>query len=903
MQETEEFEESLPITLQEIEKYQQPLPQENKKQQASEEELDDNEFKKDLNLHNPTGFEQPSNLEGNKEKEEGDQQHFSQEEEKPAPIQEGEEKLQFPLTGENKLEQASEFKELDGYEFEGFLLGQEGYVLPDSFLKSNKAGGDQQPLPQENKKQQASEEELDDNEFKKDLNLPNPTGFEQPFNLEGNKEKEERNQQRLSQEEKPAIQEGKEKPQSPLTGENKVQQAFDFKKLGEYKFEGPLSKASFFVQPPDSLKSNKAEKGGDQQHLSQENEEQQDSEEESDGFKGDLHQYEQEGSGRSGNLLGEGNEEKKAGDRQHLSQENKEQQGPKFKGSNDNQETAQSRIKDNNEKGGEKRDQKKFTGGYKIENGSDLEDSDNELKKEVLSGAGLGLQGSVLSGKGSQRSPGNNLSDQNKYQPRQKQPEVADHSYSPTQSKKDDYTKIGNFPNEATQLGDLIQYHITNSTPIPLKKDVASIATIVLSILFAGGSLALYVEPTMDFAEGDLTKTIGYLISVLGANFGVTAYATSQSIKSLLTIPEEVAGILSIKLRSERLKTAGKVIGFGAVSVASAVPFALATQGDLWGSPIPLKVLVAITNAVANFYAVNNLMFEHACYFKHKFIDAKKSADYHKLLAAFSHCIDSVTYELVKNTMLTSETLPRELSPETELDGDKLLKFLAQQSMDYQIEPELPLSGCAKTIKALAGASGTGLVLVGMTGYILKVHENLMAFTSNDETPTGNHAIAIPVTGALSVPFLYLTATFGAKTFFEIADVLSCRGKKPLAMQLYPKTTIATMFSLALLCGFSFATSVDLIKSNAYLQENETLSHTFTFLAAAASIIFNNFANQKLGFEIIEFYARRCGSTKEKELANFAIAMKDFKNNVNDKMFRQHFVRACETFHMIIELP
>jgi hypothetical protein len=380
----------------------------------------------------------------------------------------------------------------------------------------------------------------------------------------------------------------------------------------------------------------------------------------------------------------------------------------------------------------------------------------------------------------------------------------------------------------------------------------------------------------MEYAGDDVKRIIAYEACVMLANLGVSTYAASEAFSSFVNkLHPDLRKALNKEYGNDFGKQAARVVSMAVISLLTALPYGFAAL-----TPLALRVIIVATNSINNYFATNNIMWDHAKYLLHKASASQEEIAYQKLMAAFEHTMKSITYNIVGS----GKKLPPELSRQTNLNGQQLLEYFADLSREQEVDYYRPMSSTQFLFRRLIpGGIGAGFAS-GLAIYLLKTYETLDSNLNND-------SITLPITGVISVPFLYLAVTFAVSIFTSIADVITCNGKQPLAFQLYPARTLLTMLATASFVSFSFATVADFIKHDPYIDKSGKGDFALYF-AAVSAIIFNMFPNQKLGFKIIELLARRFGSEDKKEMAHFGIEMREFLENMHDSVSRKKFGKS-----------
>ena len=423
-------------------------------------------------------------------------------------------------------------------------------------------------------------------------------------------------------------------------------------------------------------------------------------------------------------------------------------------------------------------------------------------------------------------------------------------------------------------LGSLLQYHITNEANLKPKDYVISI----LSIVTAASSLALYYNPARNYAGDDLERILFYEFCVLTANFGVGAWAASATFNSFVhKLPPDLRRRINEDYDKNKKYEVLKTILIAIASFLAASPYAFAAN-----EPVPVRVLVGVSNWVMNYYAMNGLILKHLQFLMTKFSRSQQTKDYRKLLTAFNHVIEEVRYKVI-----SSGAVPNDLKLLSQKKPKELLLVIADLAKAYDIEarPELTIFELLfrRWLPTTIGVTST----VGLIIYLIKTYEFL-------RVTSDSNSIILPMTGVISIPFLYVAMTFASEIFQKLADILACKSQKPLAFQLYPVTTLLTGLATALFVSGSFATIADFMRNDPYINNGPLKGQidALVIIAAISAVIFNMYPNQRLGYKIIEQIARRYGGAKEKELAAFGLEMDAFLENVNNLMSPKKFAES-----------
>jgi hypothetical protein len=431
-------------------------------------------------------------------------------------------------------------------------------------------------------------------------------------------------------------------------------------------------------------------------------------------------------------------------------------------------------------------------------------------------------------------------------------------------------------------LAELFGYYMSQGLPTISKGDLFKLT---FSTLIGGLSLILYYDPTREFAGDSSLAIIVFELSVLYANFGVSAFTASESCDTFLNnIPRHLAE----KINSEAKK--GKKIAIlrqaSAIlfSLISAAPFAFATSGSFIG-----KLLVEITNAVINYYGINNIMFKNAEWLQRKLTRDQDLRNYYKILDAFERGFNTAIQKAIEDQEIPENLLGENLSP-----SERFLTLLNE--IEKNKIPEVKLLSWPKLIaRSLAALTGSVVVLGGLLGYFFKLHENM----SNEVS--SNHSINIPATLFFCASYSYLAAAFGAKAFANIFDIVTGSYEKSLAMMLYTKITTAAHAATLAMVSLSFATAVYFIDTSPYFNDDGLFSAykpLFLFLAGASSFVFNQYANQLFAPKIIEAIIRYWGPGQQRALAFFVYEMKSFmdrvRRNVEPSIFLKDMMKLTK---------
>jgi hypothetical protein len=464
-------------------------------------------------------------------------------------------------------------------------------------------------------------------------------------------------------------------------------------------------------------------------------------------------------------------------------------------------------------------------------------------------------------------------------------------------------------------LGRLIKHQINNVRTY----SAVQIGNLVFSCAISGASLILYFQRTSDFVDG-LQDPLGVHLSesdklflkgileasVLTANWGVSALAASGTFDSFVpSLPPKLAEEMGNK--HGFLKEAVYVGGFGSLAILAAAPYALATEG------ITFQIIVGIANTIMNYYALKCVFLKHATTVMNKVHPSVKERAFRALVASFDALVRAIVSDCIKNKQIPEALKPKQ--PTTELD---YLKQLAIYARNQNIKIQDPMSKKVGLLYVSLGALGAGASILGLIGYLLHAHTDIMrdlatiqddqSWVMNNSTLSGNgtithetirsnEAIGSLLTAGVSVPFMYLSGTFGFQALAKIVALLTGNLDKSVAMQLHPKKTMALIMTMAVLCAGSFATSVQLILTSPYFQEGgalHPLKDVFIVLAGIAAVLFNEVANIKLADEVMSTLALYMGTDNERGLAKFGVAMERALENVAGRMSRTVFAEALE---------
>jgi hypothetical protein len=410
-------------------------------------------------------------------------------------------------------------------------------------------------------------------------------------------------------------------------------------------------------------------------------------------------------------------------------------------------------------------------------------------------------------------------------------------------------------------LAELFDYYMSQGLPTISKGDLFKLT---FSALIGGLSLILYYDPTRKFAGDTLLAIIAFELSVLYANFGVSAFTASESCDTFLNnIPQKLAEKINSEAKKGKkiaiLRQAGAMI-FSAISAA---PFAFATSG-----PFLSKALVELTNAVTNYYGINSIMFKNVEWLRRKLTRDQGLRNYYKILDGFEHAFNTVIQNAIEERNIPGKLFNIQSSSSTE-------KFKALLSViDDTTIPGVKVSSWPKlTARSLTALTGSIVVLGGLLGYFFKLHQEL------SDKFSSNYNINIPLTLFFSVSYSYLAVAFGGLAFGNIYDMISGDYEKSHAMALHPNITKAAHLLTLIIVSGSFATSVYFINTSPYFNGDGLFSAykpLFLILAGTSAFIFNQYANHLFVPKIIQAVIRYWGPQRERELASFVYQMEAF---------------------------
>lgn len=432
-------------------------------------------------------------------------------------------------------------------------------------------------------------------------------------------------------------------------------------------------------------------------------------------------------------------------------------------------------------------------------------------------------------------------------------------------------------------LGSLLHYRV-NQKPQFTKIDILGTT---FSLVVAGASLLLYINPTEKFAEktapDSLSALILFELSVCTANVGVSYFTSKEAFDSFRkSLPDDLAREISGDIAKGRLKKGMRITAATLLAALSAVPFALATD-----DAVQIRVIVGLAYLVINYYGLNNLLFTHGKMLYNKVFASKKTRAAQVLEESFSHACNTITSHFLKAGRLPEIPLFNSIH---DLDGSQLLHFLAQKARDYEVPPYRELSITQRLFrKWIPFGAGFSFVTVGLAIYLIKALESIQ------KANIGDDLVNLPITGAISLPVLYTAGNFGGNAFQNMVDAITCQNNRSTAFQLYPAQTAAVVLTTLALVAASFATVGNLVLDDPHFKEGGNLygaRDSFLVLACLAAFVFNYYANVKLGFNLVLEASRRFGSADKKELANFAVAMRGFLDDVKNKMSDDVFVQS-----------
>lgn len=426
-----------------------------------------------------------------------------------------------------------------------------------------------------------------------------------------------------------------------------------------------------------------------------------------------------------------------------------------------------------------------------------------------------------------------------------------------------------------TPLARLLTYHLREA---PDSIGCAGYTRIILGNMTAILIIPTILNSTLEWTNHNISNAMPFLIAGITSGYASMLYITWAVTKSFSdTLPFSVAARLGIAPQNQRLN---KWLKIGSISLLSLS----ATLLPLLFSSEPVsKWLLFLPMSAINYYALNYVIVEHGRVMIKSLACDRKSKDYYTLLGAFKDCINQLAYAINR-----SKTIPVQLTQDSDLTQvDTLLRFFANQASELNIEPSHLLSTrqiIARRI--IPGLTGATLGIAGSMGYLTHHYDS---FNPNMNITSTNAILATAIT---SFPSVYLSAFFSAKMLIEITDVMACHGRKPLAMQLYPRVCLATMVFSALISSLFFVVAINQIDHNHCFQEDQVFGDskaTFKVLAGLASVAVSICVNEQLSLRLIESYARLKGDPNKQKLARFGIEIQSFLENTENKLTPKQF--------------
>ncbi len=447
-----------------------------------------------------------------------------------------------------------------------------------------------------------------------------------------------------------------------------------------------------------------------------------------------------------------------------------------------------------------------------------------------------------------------------------------------------DEEEEGHQLDQSNLLGKLLRINLAR----PISWDVYDYTNLAFSTVTSGFSLALYVNPTIDFGGENRLAIVGYLFSVLYANFGVSAFTASEAFKSFVNrLDIEFRKELNSSYYTDLKWKAARSLFTSLLAVAGSIPYMFASK-----DPNYVKAMIGVANAIMGFYALQVIGYQDYRRLKSFLAGSTEDQSYQKILASFTHSVRKISHGLINRCLEVNDTrwldqfrdtLPAREGEDPLVSERQIIEHLADLARRFDIQSEPPLS-CAATLyrKVLPTVVGLGSG-GGMLIYVLKTWEQILARVPDKDK-------AIPITAGASFVFTYLAANFAIQTWTTIVDNLTGNGEKSLATLLYPWQTLAAGALTTLFVSASFATAADFVLRDDLINgDYKDYQPALMYYVATSAVFFNLFPNLKLVLRFMEALATRLGTPLKKELAKFGLDIESFLKQVEEDMSRQQF--------------
>jgi hypothetical protein len=410
------------------------------------------------------------------------------------------------------------------------------------------------------------------------------------------------------------------------------------------------------------------------------------------------------------------------------------------------------------------------------------------------------------------------------------------------------------------------------------------------SLGVTAGALTFYYTPNIKYAKGDLLLEIAFVLGALATNGFGTFYIASQVFNSFVNeLPPEYRVLINKDHEKNKLLAVARMAFIAILSLVAASPLAFAA--DL---PLELKIILCLCTSVTSYLALDKYVRRHSQYIYHKLFSSLEAKKYQTLLASFRHTIETVSRELVKLKQLPEEVRPNN----KDIHSKELLQFFARKAKEFNVKAPSPMTPRQLIFRRYLPAFFGVVLSSGLLIYVIRTYERLSGMpnwdnpfnaTRNTTDDSFDDSFIFPITGGISIPFLYLGYTFAISACQWVADAISGNSEKPLAFQLHPVKTFLTMLAIFSMVSFSYGTIAQLLEEDPYFNKyfsNEEHPNMRIFVLAlciTSALIFNLVPSTKLGLATIEELTRRFGQDKdEKERAHFMLAIEEFLEKLDD---------------------
>lgn len=411
-------------------------------------------------------------------------------------------------------------------------------------------------------------------------------------------------------------------------------------------------------------------------------------------------------------------------------------------------------------------------------------------------------------------------------------------------------------------------FNSSNKTNDQLYSDIYSTIRNLFILSVSGSSIIFYIKPSIEYAGDNTPLKFLYTAGSLGANFALGVVTT----QSVFEFYEQKIQKLKNDNKPIDCKFLTEVVGLTIVSAASALPFGVVyINKSSYSNYLHwlMASIIFIDNTIFHVFPLKVLLDKNIDFFSRSFDTIKeyKNINQFKMLLLEENLKINFIYRLIsakksllieknkikdilemKDGMLTLLEICKNASEEHIYKESTYLNWFYQQSSNVIIQTFTIFGGIVTTSS-----------LIGYIASTLKEIEKLVQ----------NNYVSWAITLLSASPIVYLAFYFGVEQFHQIYDsmveLLSGDYEKPLAIKLYPLTSMILLLMGIVLATFSFPTSAQLIEDNF----SGIVKDILKYISISGTMIFSNYTIMLLINDKILEFARNHGGKEEKMLATF----------------------------------